>query len=159
MTMALYADPRYLSDRDIDRRYQAPVESSSASTVIDLRERRLRRSRELVGREVDQLRALAPNWDGDGGNVPAFASLELAYRLVIDLMSQGVMRPSIVPVSDGGVTIEWHRGPRQLVLYVPPRGGPVEANYLDEATGEEWERELPADDRVVEERLATFLAV
>jgi hypothetical protein len=159
MTLAPTAEPRYLSDRDVDRRYQAPTASSATSNVTELRAWRLRRDRETVVQQVEQLRALAPGWDGEQGKVPALVSLDYAYRVVLDLLAQSVMRPSIVPVSDGGVTIEWHQGMRQLVLYVPPRDEPVLANYLDAASGEEWEGVLPADARLVEDQLGAFRAV
>ena len=79
---------------------------------------------------------------------------------VIDLVRQGVMNPSLVPVSDGGVSIEWHLRSRQLVVYVPPRYPvePAEVSFIDTSTDEEWDGQLPDDIPAIERRLSGFLA-
>lgn len=163
MTTALMPGTQYLTDQLVGRRYGGDTRSSAtthAGTIVDLKKIRTRRAQDAVASIVERLQDLAPNWDGENGVPPSSAALSYAAVVVTDLIEQGVMNPSFVPVSEGGVSIEWHLGPRELVVYVPPRF-PLEApevSFVDASTNEEWEGTLPDDASAVEQRLSDFLA-
>jgi hypothetical protein len=163
MTTALMSDTQYLTDHLVGHRYGGDPRSTATThsgTVIDLRKIRASRAEDAVASAVERLQSLIPNWDGENGAPPSAAALSFASVAVVDLVRQGVMNPSLVPVSDGGVSIEWHLRSRQLVVYVPPRYPvePAEVSFIDTSTDEEWDGQLPDDIPAIERRLSGFLA-
>ncbi len=59
---------------------------------------------------ISALTALAPGWNGyDALEVKADSAIEAA-KFLTKVAFPGIAAPSIVPTSDGGVQVEWHRG-------------------------------------------------
>lgn len=54
---------------------------------------------------IAELRALEPNWDGNGAPRISRAVLKIAHEILIGLESDGTSR--VIPSSDGGVEIRW----------------------------------------------------
>jgi hypothetical protein len=50
---------------------------------------------------IEDLRALKDGWDGHGGKAPTRAALGAIHLWMMDAQ--------IVPLSNGGIQIEWHR--------------------------------------------------
>jgi hypothetical protein len=66
---------------------------------------------DAVGR-LENLASLAPDWDSYGAKAVA-ANMALAavkFLAEVAAVAPSVHGPSIVPLSDGGIQVEWHRG-------------------------------------------------
>lgn len=62
----------------------------------------------------DELAALPENWDSYGGRPPASTAIAVARRLVESV--------SAVPMSDGGVQVEWRGAGLDVEVVVTPAG-------------------------------------
>lgn len=92
------------------------------------------------------LATLSDNWDGSGAARINRATINRALRAIEQLLPQDAPAPSIVPISDSGLQIEWHRHHRDLEIEFSPTGA-IEFYYFDENTDEE--REGPAGPNFV----------
>jgi hypothetical protein len=84
------------------------------------------------------LATLAVGWDGYGAANIGAATINRALRAIEQLLPQDAPAPSIVPIPDSGLQIEWHRNHRDLEIEFRP-GGDVGFYYFDENNGEEHE--------------------
>jgi hypothetical protein len=84
------------------------------------------------------LATLTDGWDGSGAARIDRATINRALRAIEQLLPQDAPAPSVVPVPDSGLQIEWHRNHRDLEIEFNPRGA-VEFYYFDEDTREEHE--------------------
>ncbi len=71
---------------------------------------------EEVQSALDSLRALAPNWDGYGAPPIDPAVIDAAKTFVANLPDKQSPRPRVVPMSNGTLQLEWHRGSKSLEL-------------------------------------------
>jgi hypothetical protein len=62
---------------------------------------------------------LPQDWDGYGANQMHEQIVQQALLLLVDVMDNGAPPPSVVPLSDGGVQVEWHRHGRNLEIEFP----------------------------------------
>lgn len=96
---------------------------------------------------LDQAAALGPDWDGHG-SPPVDPAVVRAVRAWGRAMPGWALAPApaVVPLSSGGLQLEWHDGPRVLELEFE---GPAAIHYLkwDPASGVEDEGTFPAADR------------
>lgn len=60
--------------------------------------------------KIEDLTALAPGWDGYNGKIIDATVAVQAVRFVLDHAYPSLPEPAIVPTSEGGIQIEWHRG-------------------------------------------------
>ncbi|MBI1792085.1 MAG: hypothetical protein HYR60_31555 [Acidobacteria bacterium] len=81
---------------------------------------------------------LADNWDGEGASKIDKTTINRALAAIDRLLASDAPAPSIVPLSDSGLQIEWHRKQRDLEIEFTPNGR-VEFYYFDEVTEEEHE--------------------
>jgi hypothetical protein len=90
---------------------------------------------------LGEIAELAPGWDGHGGNPPQPAYIVEAVTFLASVMRPETPAPSIVPTSDGGLQLEWHRAGLDVeVLFSPEEDNSI---YIHErASGSE--REVPA---------------
>jgi hypothetical protein len=58
--------------------------------------------------QLEELSKLANGWDSYGGKQITATALSFARQLLLQLVTPGMPRPSLVPTSDGSVQIEWH---------------------------------------------------
>ena len=114
--------------------------------------------REEVAKQLLALAALEADWDGYGAKAIDTAALGLAQRLIDELLGDVGRVPSVVPVPDGGVQLEWDAGPIELELEVRPGGR--EAIFIcdDEATGQRFDGELPGDESLLRIAFAHYAA-
>jgi hypothetical protein len=94
-----------------------------------------------VSRRLRELEELPANWDGYGA-LPVRPVLTRAVsRLVALPIWFGTPRPEVLGTADGGVSVEWRRGPLRLELEISPTGS-IDLYVADEANSFEWEGPL-----------------
>ena len=81
---------------------------------------------------------LSDNWDGEGAKRIDSAAINRALAAIEQLLPQDAPAPSVVPVPNSGLQIEWHRNGKDLEVEFNPNGN-VEYYYYDEVTQEESE--------------------
>lgn len=98
---------------------------------------------EAVSQSIPRLLALPDNWDGYGSKS---TDLDLAVKAFLELaevMESASPAPSIVPLGDGGLQMEWHRSPQHLEIEFSP-GVPTTFDYYSDQSDDFFEGELPA---------------
>lgn len=88
--------------------------------------------------QVSDLTALAPDWDSYGAKaVNADAAID-AVQLLLKIAYPEISAPSIVPLADGGLQLEWHRGgiDVEIVLSDDEPGIYIEDNNMEGETVE-----------------------
>ena len=105
-----------------------------------------------TGARLRLFAGLEPDWDGFGGRPPSEKALELAtvVILVAYRVSGGNLdRPSVAPLVDGGVEMEWEVDTgRELMVTVPPDGRHMQFVYTEQGNSGETGEEsgfLPGD--------------
>lgn len=83
--------------------------------------------------DVLRLAALPPNWDSYGSPPPKRNAIEASIILLVSAAPSDLPEPDVVPVSGGGIQIEWAMGRRELELNVLPSGA---VEYLKAEDGE-----------------------
>lgn len=71
-----------------------------------------------IGRELDRLAGLQPNWDGYGAPPIAPEIISAARELAAALPPSIAPQPTVVPMSTGNLQFEWHRGGRILEIEI-----------------------------------------
>jgi len=72
----------------------------------------------------DDIKGLAPNWDGFGSAKPDSRAVELAVSALSEffrgaaLTPYGWSNPHVSANESGGIVLEWWREPRKLTVYV-----------------------------------------
>lgn len=102
---------------------------------------------------INQLASLDEGWDSYGARAVQPDSAIHAVRLLAAVISAGAPLPEIVPTTEGGIQLEWHRSGADLELEITPRSAvEVFLRFPDEQT---WEGPL-ANNKW---RLEQFLAI
>lgn len=114
--------------------------------------------REEVAAQIVALAALEADWDGYGAKVVDAAALGFAQRLIDQLLSEVGRVPSVIPVPDGGVQLEWDAGPIELELEARPGGRAAIFICDDESTGQRFDGELPGDEALLRIAFAHYAA-
>ena len=81
---------------------------------------------------------LPANWDREGASRIDGATINRALAATDQLLDVDSPAPSVVPLSSGGLQIEWHRRRRDLEIEFTPTGK-SEFYFFDEETAEEHE--------------------
>lgn len=109
---------------------------------------------EILAAQIDAylrpLRRLRPGWDSYGALPVSSQVLDVARDILVQLVSQRVRFPSLVPTVRGGLSLEWTSPGFEFSLTLSrSRNGPIEftAYYFDEPAAEEWEADA-RDPRV-----------
>lgn len=85
-----------------------------------------------VRARLDQLRALPQNWDGYHSVAISPSVVQFVMDVLGSAMPPFTSAPSIVPVSGGGLQLEWHEGGLDIELYVSkPYQAELYVGYLD----------------------------
>lgn len=107
----------------------------------------------MLDAKLDDVANLRPGWDGHG-SPPVDPAVIRAVRAWGRTMPGWLLAPapSVVPLSSGGLQLEWHDGPRVLELEFE---GPATIHYLkwEPDAGVEDEDTFPASDRGRSEEL------
>lgn len=94
--------------------------------------------------EALNLTRLPNNWDSYGGRSPSLRVAVATAELLGLLAQEDIPRPQIVPTSDGGIQLEWHRQGADLEIVIVSA---VRARvwFDDLITGDTLEDEVFAD--------------
>ena len=60
--------------------------------------------------QISNLTALRPDWDTYGAPAIRASAIAAVASFIIDHAYGDLSAPAVVPMSDGGVQLEWHRG-------------------------------------------------
>ena len=74
---------------------------------------------------------LPSNWDGYGAAQIQGQIARKAIQVLVEVMEHDAPAPSVVPLSDGGIQIEWHRLGRNLEIEFPADEPPGFYYYED----------------------------
>lgn len=71
---------------------------------------------------LQHLSRLGENWDSYSGHPPTDTSVFTTLAVVVRLLRDQGDVPAIVPTSEGGIQVEWHRDSGELEIRVGPDG-------------------------------------
>jgi len=77
-----------------------------------------------VDKKLEQLRKLEPNWDGEGAPPVSFECCISALMFLLESAANETPAPQIVPTSEGGLQLEWHRNGIDLEVRFSPTMSP-----------------------------------
>lgn len=121
-----------------------PVRHQPTSVVTD---QQMPSWLEPTEKRLSSLLGLEPNWDGYGASEVQFDEAVRALQMLIRVLGPDSPQPSVVPLSTGGLQVEWHRGGMHLEIEFEP-GHPPAFDYQDES-GETTDGQLPRDIEVL----------
>lgn len=93
-----------------------------------------------VGRQINQFFLLKPNWDSNGALPIDFESAMGALAFLVQNALHDMPAPHIVPMSNGGIQIEWHRVGIEIEISFEPSEAPK--FWCLDANGAEYQGEL-----------------
>lgn len=104
--------------------------------------------------ELWQLTQLPRDWDSYDGLPMTPAALSNAMTFLAGFVDADSAAPSVVPMSDGGVQLEWHRGDLDVEVSFPTIDEP-ELYIYDLTSGEEFQGDplRPGDLKAYAHRL------
>ena len=114
-------------------------------------------TRDVLAARFEELAALQSDWDTYGARPVDPDALRQSQLFVEWLLQRPIPIPSIFPVPDGGVQLEWAAGAIEIELEIEPGAGIGVFVCDDRDTGQQIDGELPRDDglfRIALERLA-----
>ena len=100
-------------------RYEVPLDSLSPNQAEAMR-------------TLGELANLPQNWDGYGSPPPTRAALRLVMDVLLCIDDRSLPSARVVPVSSGGIQLEWRVSPRELQLEISGDGS---AQYLQLENG------------------------
>ncbi len=101
---------------------------------------------EIVSK-LKSLGALSSNWDGRGTHGIQNQAVIVGLKILAEL-PYGIPRPNVVPVSGGGIQIEWQCNKKEVELEISSDGRRVyvmKARYLQDEPLEETSIEMIGD--------------
>jgi len=111
--------------------------------------------------KLNELLDLPHNWDTYGADRINVNSTIFIFEMLVELISKGIPQPAIVPITEGGVQMEWHINGANLEISMQPDRATEYYIYHDQNVYEEKEDEfnfnrirLPSD---FNECIDTFL--
>jgi hypothetical protein len=107
-----------------------------------------------VDEELRGLTLLPPGWDSYSARPISADTATAAMDLLRRVVQDDTPVPSIVPMSRGGIQLEWHLRGMNIEVTVPPRGSSVEVWYEDLRSGEEREFTIEDDPGALRDVLA-----
>ncbi len=104
-------------------------------------------------KKILSFQPLTQNWDSYGSEQITQGVIDVAVNLINHIGFGNVSAPRVIPVSGGGIQLEWVKGGRELEVEVHPNGS-IEylAVYNGEPTGEaeiEPHKVLPEAERLL----------
>jgi hypothetical protein len=126
--MATYALPA-LTTSLFRLKYASPSSNASAFQDRDVSPRWL----PPLVRSFLNLLQLPPNWNGYGAVQIQKQIVQKALIVLVDVLDDDAPIPSVVPLTDGGVQVEWHRGGRNLEIEFSTEGAPEFYYYEDDS--------------------------
>jgi len=86
--------------------------------------------------DFTDLAALPENWDSYGAAKVSKAAISRAREIAA--LYPDIGKPDVSPTPNGGVTLEWESGARELYITIS-EDGPVSMAMFDDDTEQEWE--------------------
>jgi len=73
-------------------------------------------------RRLGEIVNLPQNWDSYGSPPPTSTAIEIVMDLLLTIDNPSLPAPRVVPVSGGGLQLEWNVSPRELQLEISGEG-------------------------------------
>ena len=86
---------------------------------------------------IELLTSLRPGWDSYGAAAVGARAATAAVRFLLDHAYPEVAAPSIVPLANGGLQVEWHRGGVDVEISFFDGDGEVYVENLETGENEE----------------------
>jgi hypothetical protein len=100
----------------------APPTVAQGATVIGIKPPQPFSWLDRVVARINVLAALEPGWDGDSALPPTRQAALAALNGLFEVMWPDSPAPSVVPMYDGGVQLEWHGPGLDIELTAAPDG-------------------------------------
>jgi hypothetical protein len=84
--------------------------------------------------KLQHVSRLAENWDSYGGDAPSDKSVYTALAILSQILRGESSAPALVPLSEGGVQLEWHGDGEELEIRIGANGQ-ISAFRFDEKAG------------------------
>lgn len=124
-----YSEPTAVLEYDDAPNPSYPQSDRGALTEPDTIEERWRRA---VDYRLRRLSAYPRGWDGYASEPPNRAVIAFAQSILNSVMQPRTPAPSIVPMSGGGLQLEWHMGGLDIELAIyRPREAELSVEYAD----------------------------
>ncbi len=98
-----------------------------------------------LGKALDALADLQPDWDSYGALPPSRMVLHYAWSLASGLIDKGMPVPQVFPTRSGGVQFEWHCPGASLEWEIDANLNTGVFIFDDHRTGERIDGELPGE--------------
>jgi hypothetical protein len=98
--------------------------------------------------QMKSVHALKPGWDGPEARPVSSEAFRATLVILEETMARDTIAPTVVPVSDGGLQLEWHCAGVDLEVYIE-RDGQVSA-WCREGS-REWEEDFYSRSRLKKE--------
>jgi hypothetical protein len=98
---------------------------------------------------------LPPNWDSYGAGAVDPRLVQDAINLMNSLLAPSSPAPRVVPLSSGGIQLEWHRKGIDLEVVFDRDEQPF-FNFQDREKGEESEHSLPENSTLLSSIIAAL---
>ena len=95
----------------------------------------------ILASQLNESLLLPRNWDSYGGFPVQQRIARFAFALISEFVWERSMMPSVVPTSEGGLVLEWHRRGVDLTIEVPVEDLPT-VFFRDQDGDETWELSL-----------------
>ena len=141
---------------DSDERQGSP-DREAAALLAGRRESKPRTSvsatslAERASATIDELTGLAPGWDGYDA-IPVLPRVARHAHRFLEAISEHTRTiPDVVPLSNGGVQLEWFAGTCEVEVTIEPD---CATHVFIERRGEDGIREFPVDESLDVSRIA-----
>ena len=101
-----------------------------------------------VLQRIDELLNLPSNWDHQGAQEVRSDAVTFTLHLLSGIMLQATPAPQILPVSSGGLQLEWHEKRIDLEIEIEAPNQ-VYVSFEDAISGEMFDKELSTDFTVL----------
>ncbi len=113
---------------------------------------------EAVLRKIEYLASLPLNWDSYGSSPPGAEECQHAKSILTLIEQDSFPAPDIVPVSGGGIQLEWQYQERELELEIVANSGSVNFIKIHE-DGTTEEDSYPITAREITQGLLRWLFI
>ncbi len=110
-----------------------------------------------VQERIRQLVGLPEGWDGHDGKPVKIDVARFALRLLRETLDPLGPAPQLVPLSYGGLQLEWHENGIDLEIEVEAANR-IFVSFEDHSTGEQLEKEMSTDYREVSQIMRRLAA-
>jgi hypothetical protein len=108
-----------------------------------------------VLKAVSDLGSLPNNWNSYGARPVAIEAVVNVLKLLSLIMTDAIPLPALVPMSNGGIQVEWHTRGIDLEIEVTPAGG-RRAALEDSNRNVEWASDATSNLSPLREALKTL---